>query len=107
MHRFYIDQIKGETVSLTDAEQLHRIRDVLRLKIDNEISIFDSKGNDYRGVITAIDRKHVDVKVVPVKSTRKTSLKLTVACAIPKGSRMDDIIAHLTQLGGERIISHR
>jgi len=107
MHRFFIDRIQGEIVSLTDTEQLHHLKDVLRLKVNDEVSIFDGEGNDYAGVITGIDKRQVEIKVKQVRSANKTSLKLTVACAIPKGSRMDEVIDYLTQLGVERIIPMR
>jgi len=104
MHRFYLDHIDGDKVCLSDSEQLHHLRDVLRLKVDDEVIVFDSKGKEYAGVITKIERKQAELKVTPIKSTRNHKTSLTVACAIPKGSRMDDIIDYLTQLGVERII---
>lgn len=107
MHRFFIDRIQGEIVSLTDTEQLHHLKDVLRLKVNDEVSIFDGEGNDYAGVITGIDKRQVEIKVKQVRSANKTSIKLTVACAIPKGSRMDEVIDYLTQLGVECIIPMR
>jgi len=107
MHRFFIDHIQGEEVSLTDTEQLHHLKDVLRLKVNDEVSISDGEGNDYAGVITGIDKRQVEIKVKQVRSANKTSIKLTVACAIPKGSRMDEVIDYLTQLGVERIIPMR
>ena len=107
MHRFFIDRIQGEIVSLTDTEQLHHLKDVLRLKVNDGVSIFDGEGNDYAGVITGIDKRQVEIKVKQVRSANKASIKLTVACAIPKGSRMDEVIDYLTQLGVERIIPMR
>ena len=104
MHRFYLDHIDGDKVFLSDSAQLHHLRDVLRLKIDDEVIVFDGKGNEYAGVITRIERKQAELKVTPLKSSRHHKTKITLACAIPKGGRMDDIIDYLTQLGVERII---
>jgi len=104
MHRFYLDHIDGDKVFLSDSEQLHHLKDVLRLKVDDEVIVFDSKGKEYAGVITKIERKQAELKVTPKKSSRHHKISLTLACAIPKGSRMDDIIDYLTQLGVERII---
>ena len=104
MHRFYVDNIEGETASLADAEQLHHLRDVLRLKVNDAVSVSDGTGNDYTGVITGITKKQAEIKVKKVKASKKTPIKLTVACAIPKGSRLDEVIDHLTQLGVTRII---
>jgi len=104
MHRFYIDHVDGDKAFISDSEQLHHLKDVLRLKVDDEVIVFDGKGNEYLGVITGLDREQAELKVTPVRSSRSSSTKLTVACAIPKGNRMDDVIDYLTQLGVERII---
>ena len=91
MHRFHIDGVAGETVSLSDTGQLHHLRDVLRLKAGDEVVLFDSRGNEYTGVIVKVART-------------QALIKITVACAIPKGTAMDDIIDFLTQLGVDTII---
>jgi 16S rRNA (uracil1498-N3)-methyltransferase len=107
MHRFYIDRIEGETAALTDSAQLHHLKDVLRLKVNDGVNISDGEGNSYSGVITAIGKKQAEIRVTLKKLASGPSLKLTVACAIPKGSRMDEVIDHLTQLGVVRIIPLR
>jgi 16S rRNA (uracil1498-N3)-methyltransferase len=104
MHRFYIDHIDGDKVFLSDSEQLHHLKDVLRLKVDDEVIVFDSQEKEYAGVIAKIEGKQAELRITPIKSTSNHKTKLTIACAIPKGSRMDDIIDYLTQIGVERII---
>jgi len=104
MHRFYIEKFDGNSITLTDSEQLHRIRDVLRLKAGDAVIIFDRAGHEYKAVTVSIGKKQVELNLTPVNRQRSNNTKLTVACAIPKGSRMDDIIDCLTQLGVERII---
>jgi 16S rRNA (uracil1498-N3)-methyltransferase len=104
MHRFLIDEILGNDAVLTDAGQLHHIRDVLRLKVNDEVILFDNKGHEYQAVITGIDKRQVKFKVGQTNTVPAGNTGLTIACAIPKGSRMDDIIDDLTQLGVERII---
>jgi 16S rRNA (uracil1498-N3)-methyltransferase len=104
MHRFFIENISGKSASLTDAEQLHHLRDVLRLKIDDRVILCDSRGNQYTGRITGLDKKKAELEVMPALPARDSDVKITVACAIPKNSRMDDIVDYLTQLGATRII---
>jgi 16S rRNA (uracil1498-N3)-methyltransferase len=107
MHRFLIEHIKGDSATLTDAAQLHHIRDVLRLKVNDAVIIFDGAEHEFNGVITSINKKQVVFKLTPLKRQHGCSVALTIACAIPKGSYMDDIIDHLTQLGVKRIIPMR
>jgi 16S rRNA (uracil1498-N3)-methyltransferase len=104
MHRFYIDRVDGATVSIADAAQLHHLKDVLRLKADDCVVIFDKDGKEFTGVITAIERKQAVIKVTASKPARPDQMNLTIACAIPRGNRMDDIIDQLIQLGVARII---
>jgi 16S rRNA (uracil1498-N3)-methyltransferase len=104
MHRFLINHIQGDSAALTDAAQLHHLHDVLRLKVGDAVVIFDGLGREFDGVITAIDKRRAVFKLTPLKKMRSENVSLTIACAIPKGSHMDDIIDYLTQLGVERII---
>ncbi len=104
MHRFYIDRVAGDTAALTDAGQFHHLKDVLRLKAGDNVAVFDSEGNEYAGVIESIEKKQAMIKVTAVKRGIRDKITLTIACAIPKGDRMDDVIDQLTQLGVARII---
>ncbi|MHB8104897.1 MAG: RsmE family RNA methyltransferase [Dehalococcoidales bacterium] len=107
MHRFLIDRIQGDTATLTDAGQLHHIRDVLRLKVNDEVIVFDNHGHEYKAVIITVNKKQAKLKVTPLNTPPANNVNLTIACAIPKGSRMDDIIDFLTQLGVASIIPMR
>ena len=104
MNRFFVEKVSGNKAVIPDKEQLHHIKDVLRLKTGDEIEIADAGGNDYSGVITSIGGKQVEVKVTLKKAAGEEVLKLTVACAIPKNTRFDDVVDFLTQLNVERII---
>jgi 16S rRNA (uracil1498-N3)-methyltransferase len=99
MHRFYVDRIDGRTTSIADAGQFHHLKDVLRLKAGDAVVVCDNEGNEYTGRITGFERKRAVIELTAFKPSRQTEMKLTIACAIPKGDRMDDIIDHLTQLG--------
>jgi 16S rRNA (uracil1498-N3)-methyltransferase len=104
MHHFYVDRLDGDKVAISDAGQLHHLKDVLRLKVNDGVVVFDSQGNEYAGVIDSVDKKQAVIKVTASKPARSHKTRLTIACAIPKGDRMDDIIDQLTQLGVARII---
>jgi len=105
MPRFYVTEtIVGDTASIKDPQQIHHLRDVLRLKIGDEITVFDVQGNEFLGIISNMEKKQI---VLAVKKQRPASTKkiaVTIACAIPKKSKMDDIVDKLTQLGVDTII---
>ncbi len=104
MHRLYIERVNSDSVIISDTEQLHYLRDVLRLKIGDDIMVFDNAGNSYRSKITSWDKKQLTLAVNPVTPRRPSRVNLTIACAIPKGSRMDEVIDQLTQIGVRKII---
>ena len=107
MHRFYIPrpQISRNKLVISDPGQLHHIRDVLRNGPGDKIILFDAKGSQFTGVIAGIGQDSIEVDIKARRNpVAAAGLKLTLACAIPKGKTMDGIIDKLTQLGVERII---
>jgi len=107
MNRFYSDSgnISGDKITISDKSQVHHIKDVLRLEVDEKVVVFDDKGREYASVIEKLLPKEVVIKIIKEnKVALEPKVKVTVACAIPKKSKMDDIIDKLTQLGVDRII---
>jgi 16S rRNA (uracil1498-N3)-methyltransferase len=105
MHYFYIPQkISSGFVLISDAEQLHHLKDVLRLKIDDQVMVFDGEGTRYVCRIAGLDRKQANLFIISKKDIETPGSKITIACAIPKKAKMDEIIDKLTQLGVDTII---
>jgi len=107
MHRFFYpsSNITHSRIVINDKEQAHHIKDVLRLKVKDAVTVFDDKGNEYIGAIEKLLPQSIILKIKDkhILMTAK-QLKITVACAIPKKSKMDDIVDKLTQLGVDRVI---
>ncbi|MDD5431362.1 MAG: RsmE family RNA methyltransferase [Candidatus Omnitrophica bacterium] len=108
MNRFFssIKNISHDKILINDGEQVHHIKDVLRMKEKEKIAVFDENGNEYLSEISEITENGISANILQRKSSKlnKNEIKLTVACAIPKKSKIDDIIDKLTQLRVERII---
>jgi 16S rRNA (uracil1498-N3)-methyltransferase len=107
MHRFFCrsSEIKGNSIHITDITQVHHIRDVLRYEPRDEIFFFDENGVEYSGKVLSIDKEKLTVNVTGRKKTpvRRRPF-ITIACAIPKQTKMEDIVDKLTQLDVDRII---
>ncbi|MFH0762375.1 MAG: RsmE family RNA methyltransferase [Candidatus Omnitrophota bacterium] len=101
-----LESIGADKITIRDKSQLHHIKDVLRLKPGEEIEVFDQKGRVYRGFIESLSAAEMVIKIKFKEESAfaKDEVKITVACAIPKKSKMEDIIDKLTQLGVEKII---
>ncbi|MFA5005735.1 MAG: RsmE family RNA methyltransferase [Candidatus Omnitrophota bacterium] len=107
MHKFYSPQkqISVDTIIIEEPEQVHHIKDVLCLKQAEEVGVFDESSNTYKCVVADLLKDKVILKIVARGlGGNNAGTKISVACAIPKNSRMDDIVNKLTQLGVERII---
>jgi 16S rRNA (uracil1498-N3)-methyltransferase len=105
MHCFYLeDPIIGEQAAISDADQLHHLGDVLRLKTGDQVKVFDSAGQEFLCSITTITKQQALLKVIERKEVRPAQFKLAVACALPKKSGLDDIVDKLTQIGVDTII---
>jgi 16S rRNA (uracil1498-N3)-methyltransferase len=108
MNRFYCPHIDltGNKILIKNREQIHHIKNVLRFKTGDRIIVFDAKGNEYDCVLGAFLSHGLTLDIKDRRSAPPggKGVKITVACAIPKKSKMEEIIDKLTQLGIDRII---
>jgi 16S rRNA (uracil1498-N3)-methyltransferase len=106
MHRFYClyKSICADKIMIADKGRVHKLRRVLRLQPKDEIVVFDGKGNEYLCRIERIFKKEVLLHIKSRRNYTAIGIRLSLACAIPKKAKMDDIIDKLTQIGVDRII---
>ncbi len=106
MNRFYVEKINSNDkyITLRDLAQLHHLRDVLRIKPKEKVVVFDGLGNEYIVLVSEIKAAEAKFEIKEKKLPMDTGIKITVACAIPKNVKMDDIVDKLTQLGVDCII---
>ena len=106
MRRFYCPAVNISTnkIIINDINELHHIKDVLRLKTEDNLILFDDKGNEYGCSIKEITNNRIILTIKDRRLPKIPKVKITVACAIPKKSKMDEIVDGLTQLGVDRII---
>ena len=106
MSRFFVPKefVKANSIYITGLEA-HHILDVMRLKVLDEVVVFDGTGKEYTGIVKAADRKSLEVQI---KSVRESSvgrgLLITLMQAIPKKAKMDYIAEKATELGVFRIM---
>lgn len=107
MNRFYSDSrnIAGGKITLSDKDELHHIKDVLRLKAGDGVIVFDDRGREYAGIIEKMLPQKAVIAITAMNKTAPSKkTHIAIACAIPKKSKIGDIIDKLTQLGVDRII---
>ena len=101
--RFYSQKLpKGQKVRIEGEEARHM--HVLRLKKEDQICLFDGKGNELLGKIEVIAPKNVEIRVLAREKVRIDRVSVDLATAIPKGKRFDWLIQKATELGIVRIV---
>jgi len=106
MSRFYVpkEAVEGAKITITGNEA-HHVRDVMRLKVSDNVVCFDGTGNEYAGVIKKIDPQAVTVEIIKTSQPHADDpLHITLIQAIPKKEKMDYIAQKATELGVGRII---
>jgi 16S rRNA (uracil1498-N3)-methyltransferase len=103
IRRIHVPRLYPGKIPL-DADEAHHVIDVLRLKEDAAVEIFDDEDRFARGVIAIADGK-VLVRVESIAQEEAgRRVRLTVAAAVPKGDRADWMIQKLSELGVDRFI---
>lgn len=109
MHRIYIPLFSktSETVILENPQEIHHLKDVLRIKIGQTVQLFNGKGYTGEGILEEITSKKVLIKIVNGYEETLELPLLILACAIPKRGKFETIIEKSTELGVDEIIPLR
>lgn len=94
-----------ESVTLASDEARH-LRDVLRLKIGDEVYVFDGDGKEFHCTVEEGRRDTAQLRIIAeVAPARPESpLKLTLAVALLKGEKFDLVVQKATELGVTRVV---
>jgi 16S rRNA (uracil1498-N3)-methyltransferase len=85
-------------------DQAHHARDVLRLRVGDEVELFTAAGDTASGAIVEATPLRVVVNVARLNASSTDRFELTIASAVPKGARADWMIEKLSELGVARFI---
>ena len=109
MHQFYCPDANFslKQIVITDKDELHHLRNVLRLKKNDAIHIFDGKGKEGSGILTAVTSQKATVQIESVSELKRKKPLILLACALPKKSKFEYIIEKATELGVDEIIPLR
>jgi 16S rRNA (uracil1498-N3)-methyltransferase len=105
VHRFFAPTLDpgDETASLPRSEVEHLTR-VLRLGVGDMVAVFDGRGREFLARVAAADRREVRVQILSrADPAEEPNIPVTVAQAVLKGERMDDVIRDAVMLGAAAI----
>ena len=105
MNRFYVPFHAGLKSLWIDSSESHHIVHVKRLKIGDNIIVFNGMGNEFEAEIVEIEDNRVKIKINQQKAISKENLvEIDIAFAIPKGKRSHLLIQKCTELGARKLI---
>lgn len=107
MRRFYApgNHPAGTKVELT-ADETRHLRDVLRLKVGDEVSVFDGTGSEFFCLISEIGKKNAILQVIReiTPTASESELEITMAATVLGGEKYDLIVQKAVELGVTRLI---
>ncbi|MGD9108222.1 MAG: 16S rRNA (uracil(1498)-N(3))-methyltransferase [Gammaproteobacteria bacterium] len=87
-----------------DQDAVNHVANVLRLKVNEPLIIFNSKGGEYLAKIIEIKRRKVKVRLNEFKNiNRESNLRIHLAQGLVSGDKMDFILQKFVELGGIEI----
>ncbi|MBC5659684.1 16S rRNA (uracil(1498)-N(3))-methyltransferase [Anaerosacchariphilus sp. NSJ-68] len=106
MHRFFAEpgNIGEKEIIITGADVNH-IRNVLRMRADEEVLIADGRGAEYRCKLTDIGENEVRVQILwKLDGNAELTSAVTLFQGLPKSDKMDFIVQKCVELGVARIV---
>ena len=101
MYRFFVkeEQLKGEMVSICGDDYNH-IRNVLRMKIGEEVLLCDGNDKEYTAEIVSYEADSVVTRITDMSgASRELPAKITLFQGFPKGDKLEQIIQKAVELG--------
>lgn len=89
---------------LLSADESHHLVTVNRAREGDTVIAFDGQGTEWTTELTSARRQGATLRIRSRRTAPPFACTLTLAQALPKGSVMDDIVRHATEIGTNRII---
>lgn len=91
-------QLNSE-VTLGSGAFNHAIK-VLRMEINDPLTVFNGDGNDYQAVITSIQKKSADIRVTGIqKKDNESPIRIHLGQVLSRGDKMDFTVQKSVELG--------
>ena len=107
MRRFFapIESFVNERVTL-DSDETRHLRDVLRLHVGDEVSVFNGTGHEFLCSILNVNKKISELKVVKetAPASPESAFEITLAVTVLNGEKFDLVVQKAVELGVARFI---
>ena len=104
MHSCYVppSQISEDIICISESER-HHLLNVLRLRADQQVEVFDGEGNYYIAALCDTRTSPLQAKVLQHQFHPHTPPYITLFQALPKFDKMDLVVQKTTEIGVNQI----
>ena len=89
----------GGTARLA-ADEARHLAQVLRLSVGDQIAVFDGAGREFHARVEGIARDGATARILgEIAAAPEPAVRLTLAQAVLKGEKMDDVVRGATMMG--------
>jgi 16S rRNA (uracil1498-N3)-methyltransferase len=91
---------------ILQSEEARHLKDVLRLRVMDEVFVFNGEGSEFKCRIDRIGKHETQLSLIEEvsPSSPESTLELTLAIALMKGEKLDLVIQKSTELGVKRFL---
>ena len=100
---YFPDKIQSDLSSHLTKEQTHYLKDVMRLKKGDKLSIFNTLG-EWNAVIESYEKKGVKIKIIDKTRDKSNEKNIWLAFSPIKQNPLNFVIQKGTELGVQRFI---
>lgn len=105
LSRVYLDApLEANSLIALPRETAHYLSNVLRLRIDDELLVFNSQQGEFRARVASVAKRAVDIELLElnrglIQAASQQSLSLHLFLGLSRGDRMDFAVQKSTELG--------
>ena len=101
MHRFYhSNPLDLNQIIILDEFSSHHALRVMRVKVDDLLILFNGDGFEYRGRVSDINKKTVNIEILSKeKNNNESPININLFQSISSNEKMDMVIQKATELG--------
>lgn len=102
VRRLYVPDLPEQGGQVTLDESASRHVRVLRLRVGEELLLFDGRGRAAPARLESVGEQIV-CKAEPPSASEERRVRLVLMLAVPKGSKLDDCVRMATELGVDEV----
>jgi len=99
--RFLAESIDVDAgLARLSADEARHLAQVMRVEVDDEVAVFDGAGREFRARVERAGKDGAELRLLEeYPATPENAVRLTIAQAVIKGEKMDDVVRDATMMG--------